>query len=159
MWKCILALVLLPTLAFADTTWRLPFRNNIAYCSTEPANYTEDHNYYYVSSASQDYFSCLGPATAGGACTHRSFADHKTYVSDTTSSINNPDFVNVGSGDFTLNTGSSAKTAGRLSGYIGAIEPEGSSSSSSSSSSGGRKNWMPFLGSGKVFLVIGVDGK
>lgn len=86
------------------------------------ASFTMDHNYFDVPSAVQTSFSCFGPTSAGAGCTTRNFADTKTELSDSTSSVTDPSFENASGGRLQLTPSSSARTAGRSGYYIGAIE-------------------------------------
>lgn len=95
-------------------------------------NWVSDHNYWYISAGSQADFSCIGPNSAGAACTNRSFATTMTYLSDASSSVTDPLFVNAAGLDFCLTAGASSRTAGRTSGYIGAIDPSTCAGGSSS---------------------------
>jgi hypothetical protein len=88
------------------------------------AHMIDDHNYYYVGSGSQANFSriCL----SSGCSTDRSFGETMTYISDTTSTVTDPAFMNVGGGDYSLGALSPARTAGRGgsdAAYLGAIDP------------------------------------
>jgi hypothetical protein len=84
-------------------------------------SFTMDHNYFDVPSAVQTSFSCFGPTSAGAGCTTRNFADTKTELGDTSSSVTDPSFTNAASGNLMLTPTSSARTAGRSSAVIGAI--------------------------------------
>lgn len=86
-------------------------------------NWVSDHNYWYISAGSQADFSCIGPNSAGAACTNRSFTDTMTYLSDASSSVTDPQFVGAASDNYCLGVGASSRTAGRAGGYIGAIDP------------------------------------
>lgn len=87
------------------------------------ASFTMDHNYFDVPSVVQTSFSCFGPTSAGASCTTRNFADTKTELGDSTSSVTDPLFTDPGSEDFNLQVGASSRTAGRSGGYLGAIDP------------------------------------
>lgn len=107
------------------------------------AKWTSDHNYFNVSSSSQTNFSYLGPTSAGTSGTARSFTNTMTYLSDASSSVTDPQFANSAGDDFCLTAGASSRTAGRTSGYIGAIDPStcgaGAGSSRKGANCGARK--------------------
>lgn len=106
------------------------------------AKMTMDHNYYNVAAASQTNFSCLAPASAGSACTQRTFAQTMSYLSDVSSSVTDPQFTNAASDLFCLQSGASSRTAGRSSGYIGAIDPATCSSSSAATITSPVQNYL-----------------
>lgn len=85
------------------------------------ANWTSYNNMWRISATTTSTFSCIGPTSPGGACTNRSFADTMTYLSDSTSTADDAELVNVGTGDFRLSPTSPARTASDIGGYIGAI--------------------------------------
>lgn len=87
----------------------------------DPADWTSDHNFFYVPGAVQTTFSCLGPTVSGTTCTNRSFSSTMTYLSDASTSVTDPSFTDAAGGDFEIS--GAALTASRTGSWIGAQEP------------------------------------